>query len=348
MTDRYGDPAVREIWSRDSQIRRWAQVEKDAAIFAGADWRLIDDLPDPPTGQQVDEAEAEHGNHEMVAFLAVWLKDVPEKTTCWVHRGLTTSDVTDTATSLQMSATVNVMLDRTGRLLNAASDLESYTPRLARTHGQPAGKTTLQHQIRVRSDAIKRMRIRLTQFAPKAMFTGPLGHTHNWPPNAVSGYTGQAMPRDLWADWVDSMVTLAGVLEDMAWLWWAGIRDGEFRLESGSTSSSMPHKVNPTRLERVAGMARLARGYRVSLGECLTMRDDRDLAHSSVERVALPGLAICVSQALSDLIEVTEMLRVNEPAMRQNADRAPDSHERLVKLMEQGSGYLQARKEVSG
>jgi adenylosuccinate lyase len=156
----------------------------------------------------------------------------------------------------------------------------------------------------------------------------------------------QAIPRDYWSPWVDAMTGAATWAEQCSRFLWMGIRDGDLVLLEGSTSSSMPHKVNASRLERVWGMARLARGYRSALGESVAMWDERDLGHSSVERVALPGLTAVVATAIEEVLAVLGSIEVDrDNCTRRLVEAGPDvhSHQRALQAQRDGTGYFQAR-----
>jgi adenylosuccinate lyase len=352
MINRYVADWVHQIWNRQATLDRWCRVEIANAAVRGAsdDVLMRMGLFGAPSAQDVDELESEHGGHEMVAFLAAWTEGMPDDVASWVHRSMTTSDVTDTATSMAM-AEYTESLDARLEFLSETVVSESHD-RLARTHGQPAALTDLRHQTLIHKASLTRARHRIVESTRRlfSMSSGPVGAD----PVNIGSYLGltdvgtssQAMPRDAWSEWLDALVSCLAVLENYSRFLWMGIRDGELIQLGGVTSSSMPHKSNPTKLERVWGMARLGRGYRSALAESIAMWDERDLAQSSVERVAIPGLCAALVQATDDVLDTLTGLGLHTAQMDQTALHAPDSHRLTTQYQKKGMSYMDARAAV--
>lgn len=364
---KYQSQVIANIWSRENQLALWAVIEAANAAHRGAPLEVVTGIAntDVPTPEDVDQLEMLSGGHEMVSFLTLFTASMPDEMACWVHRGLTTSDIVDTSVNVALGRTAEYLAFRLSMLIQNLDDLFNVpTPRVAWTHGRPASRTTLARQVDIitRRLTLVVTELLISKSGLSAMLSGPTGDSA--PPrweedlNDPSGIadlgrvysSGQALDRVDRMPWVSAMTTAATALESVAQFLWDGIQRDEFRFE-GTTSSSMPHKSNPTQLERVWGLARLVRGLRVALDESAVMRGDRDISQSSVERVAYPQMSHLVAYSALELLECLDNIAVDSDVVASICrvyETETHSFSRLLNAMEGGMSYLDARDAAAG
>ncbi len=344
MIARYTLPEMGQIWSDDSRFGYWLEVEL-AACRAMADMKMI-----PQKAWQnikkkaafnidrINEIEAET-NHDVIAFLTS-VGEFVGPDAKYIHFGMTSSDVLDTALSLQMRRAAEI-IDR--KLVAALSKIKKHalkykmTPIIGRTHGVAAEPTTLGLKFAVWYTELERGRKRFKMAAEEAAvgaISGAVGNFANVDPEIearVCRYLGlkvdkvstQVIQRDRHAAYITSLAVLASTMEKIA----TEIRNLH-RTEIGEVmegfakgqkgSSAMPHKKNPITVERISGIARLVRGYALAAMENVTLWHERDIAHSSVERVIIPDSTIIVDYALKIFNDVLDRLLINPDRMLTN------------------------------
>jgi adenylosuccinate lyase len=344
MIARYTLPEMGHIWSDDSRFGYWLEVEL-AACRAMADMKMI-----PQKAWQnikkkaafnidrINEIEAET-NHDVIAFLTS-VGEFVGPDAKYIHFGMTSSDVLDTALSLQMKRAAEI-IDK--KLVVALSKIKKYalkyklTPIIGRTHGVAAEPTTLGLKFAVWFTELERGRKRFKAAAEEAAvgaISGAVGNFANVDPEIearVCRYLGlkvdkvstQVIQRDRHAAYIASLAVLASSMEKIA----TEIRNLH-RTEIGEVmegfakgqkgSSAMPHKRNPITVERISGIARLVRGYALAAMENVTLWHERDIAHSSVERVIIPDSTIIVDYALKIFNDVLDRLLINPDRMLTN------------------------------
>jgi adenylosuccinate lyase len=296
----------------------------------------------PPTPEAVAAIEAVT-DHDVIAFLTAWADNTtPRSAAAYVHYGMTSSDLLDTALGVQLTEATDILTAKATRLVAVLRDhaLEhAGTLRAGRTHGIHAEPDSWGHRVADFAFAIARARDRLLR-AREAVavgtLSGPVGTYSNIDPAIEAevmpalglrpaDVATQVVMRDGIAEWVSALALAATVCEAVA----LEIRHGqqtEIRelaepFGSGQKgSSSMPHKKNPSRSERIAGLARLIRGYVTPVTEGIPLWHERDISHSSVERVALPDAAIATDYVLQLTTSVMEGLTVDAARMRANLD----------------------------
>lgn len=318
----YTTDAMRVIWNDQSMLDTWREVE--LAILQSQAW--ID--PDVPIEWYHEalaylpadvglwrDATADTG-HEVVAFLRVW--GAPN-----VHIGITSSDVTDTALGLRLKQTNDVLLDSLGNLheaLRVRIAQNGQINRLGRTHGQPATIMQLGQVLANWDLAIQRSIHRLQmhrRMVEVCMVSGPVGsylHVHRKIELLTAKTLGlnpaesstQILMRDSLAAWAAELAIITSTAEaigtEIRLMQHAQVREAyDF---SGSTSSAMAHKSNPNRAERLSGLGRLARAAFEPLAAGIPQWHERDMAHSSVERVLIPQLAGVTDYALRSASEL--------------------------------------------
>jgi adenylosuccinate lyase len=341
MISRYRDRRMEAIWDRQNQIILWRNVElawlRQVSPEA-AEALEADGSDDYPTAEAVADYET-RTRHEFTAFLDAWVWGWSEQSLArrWVHFGLTSSDVIDTATALQLVRSHQLIEEASRDLRQAMSDVINHIAdyqQVGRTHGQWAQPRQAYLPLYTLLSMLDRQASRL-RFAGHELeladLSGPTGgreHTDDRRVIAALGSLGltravassQILPRDGWVHWAHIVSGLVTICEAIADHYWLLAQDGidEVTVGQPSGSSAMPHKRNPALAENVRGLARLARALASTLDESMVQRGDRDLAHSSVERVALPDLCHLAMTTLKRTIEIVRTYQYDETVIRAN------------------------------
>ncbi len=374
MIERYTRPEMARVWAARRKIDLWLRVEV-AVCEAWADHGDIpaDALPEIRRATvdiaRMDEIERETG-HDVIAFLRAMAETIgPESR--FVHLGLTSSDVVDTAFALQIVDAIDVLQEGVDRLESVLSRLaveHHDTVTIGRTHGIHAEPTTFGLKIAVWVDQARRSRRRLA-FARDELAVGKLAGavgTHaNVPPEVeedacrLLGLTPvaagtQVIQRDRHAVFMSMLAVVAATLEQIAveirHLQRTEVREAAEPFGEGQQgSSAMPHKRNPILSERITGLARLVRGYTVPALENVALWHERDISHSSVERVIVPDACLALDYALDLTSGVLEGLQVDRERMRANVDLTGGlifSQRALLALIDAGMARQDAYKIV--
>ena len=348
MIERYTLPEMGHVWSEAHKYELWCRIEvlvlaaqAAAGTVPAAAVEPVRDAP-PPTPEAVAEVE-KTTDHDVIAFLTAWADNTtPRDAAAWVHYGMTSSDLLDTALGLQLTEATDILLAKADRLVAVLRDhaLEHRdTLRAGRTHGIHAEPDTWGHRVADFAFAMARCRDRLTRArAAVAIGTlsGPVGTYSNIDPAietsvmaalglAAADVATQVVIRDGIAEWVSALAVTATVCEAIA----VEVRHGQ-RTElrelaepfgkGQKGSSAMPHKKNPIRSERICGLARLIRGYVTPVTEGIPLWHERDISHSSTERIALPDASIALDYTLQLTAGLIEGLTVDKDRMRANMD----------------------------
>jgi adenylosuccinate lyase len=348
VIDRYTLPEMGRVWSEAHKYELWSRIEVLVlAAQAGAGTVPADAVDPvraapPPTPEAVAALEAVTG-HDVIAFLSAWADNTsPREAAAYVHFGMTSSDLVDTALALQLTEASDLLLDKCAGLLAATREhaLEHQaTLRAGRTHGIHAEPDVWGHRMADFAFAVARCRDRLAR-AREAVAVGKLsgvvGTYSNIDPaveTEVMAELGlrpadvatQVVLRDGIAEWAGVLALVATVCEAIA----LEVRHGQ-RTEvaelaepfgSGQKgSSAMPHKRNPVRSERIAGLARIVRAQFVPVLEGIPLWHERDISHSSTERVALPDAAIATDYLLAETTWLVSGLQVDAARMRANLE----------------------------
>ena len=348
MIERYTLPEMGKIWSEAHKYALWCRVETLVLAAHAAAGTVPADAVEPvrnappPTPAAVAEIE-EVTQHDVIAFLSAWADNTePRSAAAYVHFGMTSSDLLDTALALQLVQASDVLLAKADGLVGALRDLalkHRGTVRVGRTHGIHAEPDLFGHRLADFAFGVARSRDRLRR-AREAIavckLSGPVGTYSNIDPaieQAVAAELGlrpaevatQVVLRDGIAEWVGALAVLASVCEAVA----LEVRHGQ-RTEVRETfesfgagqkgSSAMPHKKNPILSERICGIARVVRGYVTPVMEGIALWHERDISHSSVERIALPDAATATDYLLHLTRRLVDGLVVDEARMRVNLD----------------------------
>jgi adenylosuccinate lyase len=339
VIDRYTLPEMGRVWGEAHKYELWCQVET-LVLEAHAKAGTVpeESVPPvraavPPTPEAVAAVEAVTG-HDVIAFLTAWADNTtPRSAAAWVHYGMTSSDLLDTALAVQLAEASDLLLAKASRLVAVLREhalAHRDTLRVGRTHGIHAEPDIWGHRVADFAFAVARCRDRLGRARDAVAvgkLSGPVGTYSNIDPAieaTVMAELGlrpadvatQVVFRDGISEWVSVLALLATACEAIA----LEVRHGQ-RTEVAELaepfsagqkgSSAMPHKKNPIRSERICGLARVVRGYVTPVMEGMALWHERDISHSSVERVALPDAAIATDYLLhltSGLIYTSSVL----------------------------------------
>jgi adenylosuccinate lyase len=345
---RYTLPEMGRIWGDAYRYQTWCRVET-LVLRAHAErgsvpaWAVdpVAAAP-PPTPEAVTAIEAVT-QHDVIAFLSAWADNTePRAAAAYVHYGMTSSDLLDTALAVQLVEASDLLLAKADRLVAALRDhglRHRDTLRVGRTHGVHAEPDVWGHRVADIAFAMARSRDRLRrarEAVAVAKISGAVGTYANIDPAievAVADRLGlrpaqaatQVVLRDGIAEWAAALGIIAAVAEAFALEVRHGqrteVRELEEPFGAGQKgSSAMPHKRNPVLAERVCGLARLVRSYFVPVLEGVPLWHERDISHSSVERVALPDVSIATDYLLHVTLRLVEGLTVNADRMKANLE----------------------------
>jgi adenylosuccinate lyase len=336
---------MKKIWSEENKFDQWLKVE----IAVCEAWAELGEIPRKDI---VRIREASYNLNRIAGFLKVthhdvtaFLNSVAESLGAesrFVHLGLTSSDVMDTALGLQLTQAADILAEDIGDLISV---LESkaieykYTLMMGRTHGVHAEPTTFGLKMALWTQEMKRNAQRLAQARENisvGKISGAVGTYATVPPQVEKtactrlGLTpapisSQILQRDRHAQFLTTLAIIAGSLEKFATeirgLQRTEVREVEEPFEAGQTgSSAMPHKRNPELCERICGLARLIRGYALASLENIALWHERDISHSSAERIILPDSCLALDYMLSMFTSIMNGLKVYPENMSRNIE----------------------------
>ncbi|MFJ7973498.1 adenylosuccinate lyase [Psychrobacillus sp. NPDC096389] len=346
MIERYTRPEMGAIWTEENKYNAWLEVE----ILACEAWAEIGDIPKEDVValrknasfnvDRILEIEQET-RHDVVAFTRAVSETLGEERK-WVHYGLTSTDVVDTALSYLIKQ-ANVIIRKD--ILNFIEILENkakehkYTVMMGRTHGVHAEPTTFGLKLALWTEEMKRNLDRF-EAAAKVIETGKMsgavGTYANIDPFvekyvcenlglAASPISTQTLQRDRHAQYMSTLALIATSIEKFATeirgLQKSETREvEEFFAKGQKGSSAMPHKRNPIGSENMTGLARLIRGYMMTAYENVSLWHERDISHSSAERVILPDATIALNYMLNRFSNIVKNLTVFPENMKRNMD----------------------------
>jgi adenylosuccinate lyase len=365
MIDRYTRPEMARLWSEEQQFQSWLDVE----LAACAAWSELGVIPKEDVDllykdarfdiRRIHEIE-QTTQHDVVAFTRAVSESLGEERK-WVHYGLTSSDVVDTALSYRLKQANELLRAALLRLIDvlaARAREHKYTLMMGRTHGVHAEPTTFGLKLALYYTEMQRNLARFDAAAEDVRvgkLSGAVGTFAHIPPeveritcerlglNAATIST-QVLQRDRHAHYMGVLALIGATLEKMAveirGLQKSEVREVEEAFGKGQKgSSAMPHKRNPVGSENITGCARLLRGYMVAAYENVALWHERDISHSSVERVILPDATTMLHYALHRFARIMEGLVVYPENMRRNMERTYglyNSQRLLLKLVDKG------------
>mgnify|MGYP003322206805 FL=1 len=347
MIPRYSRPIMEKIWEPENRFQIWYEIEAHACD-AQAELGVIPKEAAQAVWEKggfdvkrIDAIEAEV-KHDVIAFLTSLAEYVgPEAR--FVHQGMTSSDVLDTCLSVQLSQAADILLEDMDNLLAALKRRaieHKLTPTVGRSHAIHAEPTTFGVKLAGFYAEFKRNKDRL-EIAREEIATcaisGPVGTFASIDPKVeqhvadklglkIEPVSTQIIPRDRHAMFFGVLGVIASSLERLAvevrHLQRTEVREAEeFFSEGQKGSSSMPHKRNPVLTENITGLARLVRGHVIPALENVALWHERDISHSSVERVIGPDSTIGLDFALARMTNVIDKLIVYPENMQSNLDK---------------------------
>ena len=375
MIERYTLPEMGEIWTDNYKLKTWLQVEiavcEAQAELGYTPQKAVDEIKakanfDP---QRVLEIEAEV-RHDVIAFLTNVNEYVGDAGR-YIHLGLTSSDVLDTGIALQMLVSLNLILERLEELIQAIryqAQQHRYTVMVGRSHGIHAEPITFGFKLAGWLAEVLRNRDRLVRLRKEiavGKISGAVGTYANVDPQVEAiacqklglepdCASTQVISRDRHADYIQQLALLTASIERFA----VEIRNlqrtdvlevEEFFSKKQKGSSAMPHKRNPIRSERLTGMARIVRGNAVAALENVALWHERDISHSSVERVILPDSCIITHFMLKEITGLVKNLLVYPENMKRNMNVYGGvifSQRVLLTLVEKGMNREEAYRVV--
>ncbi|CAN5232386.1 adenylosuccinate lyase [soil metagenome] len=382
MIERYTLPEMGAIWTEEAKFRAWLKVElavcRARAHLGEIPSEEVEVLAEKAdfTVERIKEVE-EETNHDVIAFVTAVSETVAARGAARVarhfHFGLTSSDVLDTAGALQLRNALRLIRDEARALAVLLCDMslnQRDTVMAGRTHGVHAEPTTLGHKLAVWAFEMERNLERLAhaeEVASAGKVSGAVGTYANVDPKVETltceelglkpaPASTQIVQRDRHAEVLSTLAILGSTLEKIA-LEVRGAQRTEVRElaepfgRGQKGSSAMPHKKNPILAERLSGMARLLRGYAGVGFEDNALWQERDISHSSAERVVLPDSTTLAHYMLRTTRRILEGLRIDEARMRENLNSGGGivySGRVLLSLVEAGMGRDEAYAIVQG
>lgn len=374
MIERYSRPEMSAIWSEENKYSKWLAIELavcDAWYKKGLIPKEdIEKLRDSYYDQNIFNETLKITKHEMTAFLKSITVNLGDEGR-WLHQGLTTSDVWDTATSLQLKEAGELLykeLTSLESVLKNQAIEHKNTLMMGRTHGVHAEPITFGLKLALWWEEIKRGKIRLKDAIKTisvGQISGPVGTHATAPPDIESHVckvlnispapiSNQVIQRDRHAQFITTLALIAATLEKIATeirsLQRTEIREVEEPFSKGQTgSSSMPHKRNPELTERICGLARLIRGHSVTAMENVALWGERDISHSSTERIILPDSCLALDYITDLLRSVIQDLVIHKDRMLENMELTKGllfSQRIMLLLVEKGISREDAYKIV--
>ncbi|HJF19430.1 MAG TPA: adenylosuccinate lyase [Enterococcus columbae] len=371
MLARYTREEMGNIWTDQNRYQAWLEVE----ILADEAWAELGEIPKEDVALIREKATfdinrileiEEMTRHDVVAFTRAVSESLGEERK-WVHYGLTSTDVVDTAYGYLIKQANDLLrqgLARLTQVIAAKAKEHKYTVMMGRTHGVHAEPTTFGLKLALWYSEMKRNMERFEHAAKgveAGKISGAVGTFANIPP-FVEAYvceklgirpqeiSTQVLPRDLHAEYLATMALIATSIEKFATeirgLQKSETREvEEFFAKGQKGSSAMPHKRNPIGSENMAGLARVIRGHMLTAYENVSLWHERDISHSSAERIIIPDTTILLDYMLHRFSNIVEKLTVFPENMKRNMDATFGliySQRVMLKLIDKGLTREQA------
>jgi adenylosuccinate lyase len=374
MIERYTRPEMARVWSEQNKAEKWLQIE----IAVCEAWARRDVVPTEALPKiraaKFDLAKWAEYEREMHHHFNAWLRSVADSLgdeSRFVHFGLTSYDVEDTALALRLIEATELLEKGVAELIDAIAvraKEHKATPMMGRSHGVHAEPISFGLKLAGWYDEMRRNSHRLIDAKEQISYgkiSGPVGSHATVPPDLedeVCGSLGlmvepistQIVHRDRHAYFIGTLAVVAASLEKFATeirhLQRTEVLEAEEPFSAGQTgSSSMPHKRNPEKCERISGLARLIRGYAMTSLDNVALWHERDISHSSAERVVLPDACIVLDYMLDLFAYIMRGLQVYPERMKENMEASYGlvfSQRVMLALIDKGMSRQDAYKVV--
>ncbi|MCL4462895.1 MAG: adenylosuccinate lyase [Firmicutes bacterium] len=365
MIERYTLPEMAAVWTLENKFKKWLELE----IYACEAWAKLGVIPDAAVAlirekasfsvERILAIEAQT-RHDVVAFTRCVAESLGEESK-YIHYGLTSSDVADTALAALMQEAAELILAdlaALGAVLREKAREHKFTLMMGRTHGVHAEPTTFGLKMALFVAEMERNQKRMLRAQETISYgklSGAVGTYANIDP-FVESYvcakmglqpapiSTQILQRDRHAEYLTTLAIIAGTLDKLATeirgLQKTETREVEEPFYSGQKgSSAMPHKRNPVNCEQISGLSRIVRANALVALENITLWHERDISHSSAERVIVPDSTILLNYMLRSMTRIIADLHVYPENMRRNMDRSLGltfSQKVLLTLIEKG------------
>ncbi|MEC7880622.1 MAG: adenylosuccinate lyase [Chloroflexota bacterium] len=377
MISRYTTKKMRDIWDEENSFNLWLEIEIASCIA----WNKIGVIPDSDL-EKIKKATFdlskynewfEETKHDLISFTRAISETLGDESR-WIHHGLTSNDVKDTSLSLQIIQSLDVISASLGELKNSLKNRAielKYTPCVGRSHGIHAEPMSFGLKLALWWDEIDRHLIRIKDvrnFASVGMISGPVGTHASVPPEIEeivckelglkpAPVTNQVIQRDRHADVMQRLALIASSLDKFA----TEIRSlqrteiGEIQEPFGKPgfvstgSSSMPHKRNPELSERISGIARVIRSNSIVALENVPLWNERDISHSSAERITIPDSFLATDYILQTFKNIISEMTVFPEKMEENLNKGGGivfSEKVMLSLVEKGVPRKEAYEMV--
>ena len=352
MITRYSRPEMRAIWTDENKLKIWLQIEllasealvkqgvvpaKDfAKMKAGAEKCFADTKALTERAKELEKTL----NHDVIGFTTAVAEKIGDDASRWFHFGLTSSDVGDTCYAVQMKQSADILIADVKLLLKAIAKRakeHKFTPCIGRSHGIHGEPTTFGMKLALMHDEFKRALERLRrarEVVAVGKLSGAVGTNAHLSP-AIEEYVckklglrsapiaTQVVQRDLHAEFMNTLALIAASIERWAvefrHLQRTEVLEAEEPFTKGQKgSSAMPHKRNPITWERLTGLARVIRGNSLAALEDVALWHERDISHSSVERIIFPDSCTLLDYMFSLLTRLMDGLNVYPENMKKN------------------------------
>jgi len=352
MIQRYSRPEMRAIWTDENKLKIWLQIEllasealvkegvvpeRDfAKIKAGAEQWDADPKGFVERAKEIEKLR----NHDVIAFTEAVAEKINDTASRWFHFGLTSSDIVDTAFAVQMVQSADILIADVEKLLPIIArraNEHKMTPCIGRSHGIHGEPTTFGLKLALMHDEFRRALERLKharEVVAIGKLSGAVGTNAHLSPT-VEEYVcqklglrsapiaTQVVQRDLHAEFMNTLALIAASIERWAvefrHLQRTEVLEAEEPFTKGQKgSSAMPHKRNPITWERLTGLARVIRGHAVAAMEDVALWHERDISHSSVERIIFPDSCTLLDYMFSLLTRLMDGLNVYPENMKKN------------------------------
>ncbi|MBI2830814.1 MAG: adenylosuccinate lyase [Chloroflexi bacterium] len=374
MIERYSRPAMKQVWSDENKFNKWLEVEIAVCVA----WAELGKIPKEAVPmiklarvnlKRMDELLKET-HHDVTAFLGAVSESIGKESR-FIHLGLTSSDIMDTSLSLQMVEASDILQQDIKDLVSVLGERaieHKYTAMIGRTHGVHAEPISFGLKLALWEEEMRRNARRLVEAKKNiavGKISGAVGTYATVPPeveekacaklNLVPApISNQVLQRDRHAQFVTTLAIIASSLEKFATeiraLQKTETHEVEEPFNAGQTgSSAMPHKKNPELCERVCGLARVIRGFALTSMENIALWHERDISHSSAERIILPDACLALDYALATFASVISNLQVFPQRMTRNMGLTKGlifSQRIMLALIEKGLGRKEAYEIV--